>query len=275
MDPATAARRIFAGLFLLLLVGLPRPARAQAHEDFDKYKLRIYTLWFYSSPTGSFQGPTGEEPIDIQTDLGFNSHSTFNAKVDWKFTRKNHLYVTIAPNDMTRTTTLTRTIVFEGKTFTAQLVVHSELNTFVVAPGYQYDIIRRKRGHLGIGVQMDLADTSARLHADAQIVGGEPQAEQTATGSLLAPIPVAGPQFRFYLTNSPKVYVDGNVYGMYLFGYGNLVSTSDWLGIKLANHLSLDLGYQLGSRLVINNAVDRPGFRLTQKGAIAGLDFSF
>ncbi len=122
---------------------------------------------------------------------------------------------------------------------------------------------------------MDLVDSTARLHADAQIVNGEPQAAVTATGSLLAPIPVAGAQFLLYLTNSPKVYLEGNVHGMYLFGYGNLVSTSDWIGISLAKPVSLDPDYQLGSRLVINNAVDRPGFRLTQKGAIAGLDFTF
>jgi len=271
----SCTRVVLAAVALLLFLGSVRPAQAQQNEEFDNYKLRVYTLWFYSSPTGSIEGPTGEQPIDIQSELDFQNYSTFNAKVDWKFTRKNHLYVTIAPNDISRTTTLTRTIEYEGQTFTANLVVQSNLHSFLVAPGYQYDIIRRRRGHLGIGVQLDLIDSTARIHADAQIVGGEPQAAVTASGSLLAPIPVAGPQFRLYLTNSPKLYLEGNVYGMYLFGYGNLVSTSDWLGISLAKHLSLDLGYQLGSRLVINNAADRPGFRLTQKGAIAGLDFTF
>jgi len=48
--------------------------------------------------------------------------------------------------------------------------------------------------------------------------------------SLLAPLPVAGPQFRFYLTNSPRLYVEGNVYGMYFFGCGNFVSTADDIG---------------------------------------------
>jgi len=153
--------------------------------------------------------------------------------------------------------------------------VHTDLNTFMVAPGYQYDFIRPGRVHLGVGVQMDLANTSARMHADAQVVGGEPVATKTASGSLLAPIPVAGFQVRYYLTNSPKVHLDGNIYGMYLCGYGNLVSTSDWIGFKLAKHMSANIGYALGSRLVITNAADRPGFRLTQKGAIAGLDFSF
>src|SRR5580765_501755 len=34
-------------------------------------------------------------------------------------------------------------------------VIQSYLHAFEVAPGYQYDIIRRKRGHLGLAVQID------------------------------------------------------------------------------------------------------------------------
>lgn len=44
------------------------------------------------------------------------------------------------------------------------------------------------------------------------------------------PIPVAGPQLRLYLTDSPHLYVEGNLYGMYFFGYGNFVSIADEIG---------------------------------------------
>ena len=93
----------------------------------------------------------------------------------------------------------------------------------------------------------------------------------------MAPIPVAGPEFRLYLTNSPKLFVEGNVYGMYFGGYGNFVSTSDTLGLTVAKHLSINAGYQLGSRLVVNNSssANRIGVRLTRHGAIAGLELSF
>lgn len=121
-------------------------------------------------------------------------------------------------------------------------------------PGYQYDIIRRKRGHLGIGVQVNLFNANASLSAAAQVTSdGVQHAAMSASGSLLAPIPVAGPQCRLYMTNSPRLYVEGNVYGMYLFGYGNFVSTADDLGLTLTKHLSVNAGYQLGSRLVVNN----------------------
>jgi len=88
---------------------------------------------------------------------------------------------------------------------------------------------------------------------------------------------VAGPEFRVYLTNSPRLYVDGNIYGMYLFGYGNFLSTADYVGVTVVKHLSVNAGYQLGSRLVVknNNSNDRIGIHLTQTGPIAGLQVSF
>lgn len=99
----------------------------------------------------------------------------------------------------------------------------------------------------------------------------------SAKKSLLAPIPVAGPEFRFYLTNSPRLFVEGNLYGMYLFGYGNFISTTDDIGVTLTKHLSVNAGYQLGSRLQVNVDAkkDRLGLSLTQKGPIVGVQVSF
>jgi hypothetical protein len=247
-------------------------------EDFDAYKLRVDAGWYYSNPTGSIQGASDTDSIDLNKDLGFSSYPTFSGKVDWKFTRKNHFYVTIIPLNTSRQTVLTRTFTFQGQTFTAGLAANSSLNTLAVAPGYQYDFIRRKRGHLGIALQFDLFDTTAKINVAAQTTGdGVHHNAVSASGSLLAPIPVAGPDFRFYLTDSPRVFVQGNVLGMYLFGYGNFVSTVGNVGITLSKHFAVLAGYQLGSHLVVNNnsSSNRVGLRLVQKGAIVGLETSF
>jgi hypothetical protein len=264
--------------FLLLFLAFPSALHAQDHEDFDQYKLRITTLWFYSIPSGSLHGTNvSDASIDFQRDLGFNSYSTFAAEVDWKFTRKNHFYVAVSRYNSSRQKTLERTFTFQGNTFTAGLVTRSDLHALLVTPGYQYDIIRRKRGHLGIGAQLDLFDSSAKIFARAQVVNGEQVGPVTASGSLVAPIPVLGPQYRFYLTNSPRIFFDGNVYGMYFFGYGSFISTADTLGVTLNKHFNLQVGYQLGSRLKVTNddSTGRIGLRLTQQGAITGLQFSF
>jgi hypothetical protein len=150
------------------------------------------------------------------------------------------------------------------------------LHAFEVAPGYQYDIIRRKRGHLGLAVQIDLFNSTAKISAAAQVTGdGTHQAAVSASKSLLAPLPVAGPEFRLYLTNSPRLYVEGNVYGMYFFGYGNFLSSSGNIGVTITKHLSVNAGYGLGTRLNVKGTSDRVDLDFTQKGPLVGLEFSF
>jgi hypothetical protein len=272
-------RKLFTGLAaVVLFVSLSAVAVPQVseREDFDSYKLRIDAAWFYSNPSGSIHGETDSDSVDLQKDLGYSSYSTFTGRVDWKFTRKNHLYVTVIPLYSSRETVLNRTFTFQGQTFNAGLAANSSLNTLAVAPGYQYDFIRRKRGHLGLGLQIDLFNTTAKIDVAAQVTGGGVHyGAVSASGSLLAPIPVAGPDFRLYLTDSPRVFVAGNVLGMYLFGYGNFVSTAGQVGITLSKHFAVLAGYQLGSHLIVKDTSDRIGLRFIQKGPVVGLETSF
>lgn len=263
---------------LLLAMGMVAPQLRGQEQDFDVYKLRIDGSWFHSSPSGNFQssGQRGLGLVDINKDLDFSSFDTFVGKVDWKFTRKNHLYFGASPLTQSNQTVLNRTIVFQGQTFDVGLTTNAELRSNIYALGYQYDIIRRKRGHFGIALQINLLDSQAKISAMAQTAGGTQQVARSASGSLLAPIPVAGPEFRLYLTNSPRLFIQGNVFGMYLFGYGNYVSSAGVIGLTLSKHLSMTGGYQLGSRIEVKtNATDRLGLRLTQVGTIVGLEVSF
>jgi hypothetical protein len=250
--------------------------RAQS-EDFDEYKIRLNGSWFYSKPTGSIRAESDTVPIDFTKDLNFSDYSTFAGKLDWKFTRKNHFYVVFIPLWVSQTNTLSRDIVWDGQPIHVGSVIQASLHSLEIAPGYQYDILRRKRGHLGIAVQMDLFDvSSAKISAAAQITtDGTHQAAVSASKSLLAPIPVAGPQFRYYLTDSPRVFIEGNVYGMYLFGYGNFLSTAGDIGVTLNKHITANAGYTLGSRLNVNGTSDRIALDLVQKGPLVGLELSF
>lgn len=263
-------------LAVLLLVLFVPNLKAQQSEEFDEYKIKFSTAWFYSSPTGYVKAQSDTVPVDFSKDLNFGSYSTFAGKVDWKFTHKNHFYVVIMPLWTSKTTTLSHDIVWDGQPIHFGAVVQSYLHAFEVAPGYQYDFIRRKRGHLGLAVQIDLFSSTAKISAAAQTTGdGTQQAAVSASKSLLAPIPVAGPEFRYYLTDSPRVFIDGNVYGMYLFGYGNFVSSAGDIGVTLTKHITANAGYTLGTRLNVKGTSDRIGLDLTQKGPIVGLQFSF
>ncbi len=263
--------------FAVLVVVLFVPnLKAQQSDEFDDYKIKFNTDWFYSNPTGSIKAQSDTVPVDLHGDLNFSSYSTFAGKADWKFTHKNHFYVVIVPLWTSKDATLSRDIVWNGNPIHAGAVVQSYLHAFQVAPGYQYDIIRRKRGHLGLAVQIDLFNSNAKISAAAQVTGdGTHQAAVSASKSLLAPLPVAGPEFRFYLTDSPRVFIEGNVYGMYFFGYGNFVSSSGDIGVTLTKHLNATAGYALGTRLNVKGTSSRIGLDLTQKGPLVGLQFSF
>jgi hypothetical protein len=270
--------KLFAAVAVLMfLVATPLLRAADDSEEFDNYKFRADLFWFYSSPSGTFQGSGSNDVIDINKDLNFNNYSTFSGILDWKFTHKNHLTLAISPFQQSRTAVLNRTITYQGQTYNVGATVNANLKANLYAPGYAYDIIRRRRGHIGIGVQIDLFDTNASLSAKAQVTsGGTQQVAAYGSASLLAPIPVAGPQYRLYLTNSPRVFIEGNLYGMYLFGYGNFLSTANDIGLTLNKHFSVNAGYALGSRLVVNNnSSDRIGIHLVQKGVLAGVEASF
>jgi hypothetical protein len=253
---------------------------AQSDEEFDSYKLRLAGYWVYSTPTGSLEGSASTDigSIDLTKDLHFNTYSTFYGKLDWKFTHKNHIFIYGSRLTSSKETVLTRTLTFQGQTFAAGLTTQSSLDSPLYGFGYQYDIIRRRRGHLGLGVQVNVFDSQASIKAAAQVTGnGVHHAAVSASASQLAPIPVAGPEFRYYLTDSPRVFIDGQLFGMYFFGYGNYLSTWGNLGVSITKHLSAKAGYQLGNRLVVNNdkKTDRIGLTLTEKGPTIGLEFQF
>ena len=231
---------------------------------------------FIRSRSEPFHGTGSQGRLDLQADAEFNSYSTGAGKIEWKFTRKNHLFLGALPLNQTREVQLSRTVVFEGQTYGAGLAASTRFHNYLLTPGYQYDIIRRKRGHLGIVAQLNLMYISANLKAAAQTLNGALHASQSSSATLRAPLPVAGPDFRYYLIpNSNRLFVTGNVLGMYFFGYGNFVSSYGTIGVSLNKYLNLQGGYQLSSHLVVKSTDNRIGLNLTQRGAVAGLEVSF
>ena len=140
MTRADGRRALTTGWLLLLILLLWAAAapslHAQTDTDFDEYKVRIDGFWFYSNPTGTLQDATTGNIISLHKDFAFSSYSTFAGKLDWKFTRKNHVYLVGAPFDQSRVATLQRTIVFNGQTFNVGVVTKANLSAPLIAPGY-------------------------------------------------------------------------------------------------------------------------------------------
>jgi hypothetical protein len=254
---------------LLMLVALPL-ARAQGAGDLDNYKWRVEGSWWFSHPSGYFGLQGGSNYFDVNKDFGFGSYSTFTGKVDWRFGRKHHFLLNVTPNWNSRTAIINRQIIFEGQTYPIDAQVTASVNTLNVAPGYQYDILKRDHGLLGLEVDFNLIDTTGKLSAtvNGQSVSG--------SKSFLAPLPSVGPVFRWYpLRDSNRLAFDGSVRGMPFFGYGNFLTARANVAVGLTNHLGIRAGYEMGSRLSIHGTSDQIAIKFTHRGPTAGLEYSW
>jgi hypothetical protein len=187
-----SARRIL--LAVILFLNCTSSARVgDTDADLDAYKIAVTGLWWFSSPTGSFQarGTTSVSgSFDLSKDFGFGSYSTFSGQADWRFKRKHHLLVGIVPISSSRTTTLTRTFTFQGQTFDARVKTSANIDSSLYAPGYRYDIFRRNRIIFSIPVQVFLGKVSAALTATGTLNGLS--ATKSASGSIFAALPGNG-----------------------------------------------------------------------------------
>ena len=125
---------LLVSLIFLFFFAVPLVRAADDSNDLDQYKLRVDAFWFYSSPSGNFQGSGENDIIDIQKDLGFNSYSSGFVYADWKFTRKNHFTFAVSPFQQSRTAVLNRTITFQGQTYQVGATVHADLKANMYAP---------------------------------------------------------------------------------------------------------------------------------------------
>lgn len=175
-----------------------------------------------------------------------------------------------------RTTTINRTIDWQGQTFNAGVTVESTVRSLIFTPGYQWDFLRRRSIWVGLLVNVNLAYTDAKLKATAKLSGsgGSTSAGIQADGSLFAPLPALGPGFRWYpIPSSGRFYLEGALTGISFFGYGNFVSGNAVLGFRVGHPWDARAGYLLGSRFKIYDASNNIGIRLTQKGPVVGLEY--
>jgi hypothetical protein len=259
-------------IVLLSLVACLSLFGQESLSDPEGYKLKLQGQFWYADPTATIKGSSAQAPISFDKTFGFDNYSTFVANIDWHFARKHHLFLGISPNQTTRTAVLQQNITFRDKTFLAGSSATGELRNYAFAPGYRYDIIHRPRGHLGILIEINLLDIKASITGTVLQPGQATVG--TASGSIFVPLPVGGPDVRYYFLKN-RLFVDGNVKGMYFFGYGNFVSSAGKVGFNFGPHVSAVGGYQLGSHLAIHGTSSRLDVRQTQRGPTAGLEFNF
>lgn len=244
---------------------------AQEKEDVDAYKWRVDAVWWFSHPSGSFHASTDQVSWDLSKDFNFGSYSTFSGSVDWHFKRKHHFLLNVSPLYSSKSASISRDITFQGVTYNAGASVTADLSSLALSPGYQYDIIHRRQGYVALVVALNLLDTTGKLTGIGTLNGVS--AIRTASGSVVAPLPVLGPKARWYpIHDSNRLSLEGAFTGMYFFGYGSFIYTQGSAQVKLHKNLAFRAGYQLGTRFSLQGKNNNIGLRLTQTGPTAGLE---
>jgi hypothetical protein len=249
------------------------PTMAKADEEFDSAKWKLQLNGWVSQPAGYFNGASGNGYFDLQKDFGFGNYATFSGRLDWRFKRKHHLTFGVNPVLSSQTTTLTRTIDWQGQTYDIGARVNADIKSLFFSVGYHYDFFRKKQGWLGVVANLNMADTEATLKATGSVSGAGTVRAQSS-GSLFAPLPAIGPDFRWYpIPDNGRFYLEGAFTGMSFFGYGNFISGNAVAGFPFAKHWDARAGYLWGSRLKINSSNSNISLRLEQKGPLFGVEY--
>lgn len=193
---------------------IPRSARAQySAPDLttgavgEKYHIEVSgTLW-NPDPLGVISseqfGLIGSK-IDFVSDLAFQKTRFKDLRLVLRPSKKSKFRIQYTPVVYESSTTLKRNIVFNGITFPLNVPINSAFEWKVLRVGYEYDVLYKSRGFVGILLEGRYTQTSARLQS--------PLSDEF--NSRKAPLPALGIVGRAYVL--PEVAINVEVSGMKL-----------------------------------------------------------
>jgi len=182
--------------------------------------------------------------IDFKSDLGIQDTGFPALSLVLRPARSHKLRMQYIPIKYTGSTTLRRTIVFNGQAYALNLPVNSTLDWKAYRFNYEFDFITRNRGFGGFIIEAKYTDIRADLQS--------PIATEFAHARF--PVPALGGIARFYVV--PNISITGEVTGFKIPDsiddrykahyvdvdiYGTVNFTNNF-GVQ-AGYRTLDLGY--------------------------------
>jgi hypothetical protein len=266
-SPAARPRAVAFALAVLALA-VPTTARAQYNAPplsglaiGERYHVELGgTIWnptlFGTISSGQF-GIAGDN-LDLITDLGFEQTTFTDLRVVVRPARKHRLRLQYTPIAYTADSTLHRKIVFNGQNFEINLPITSEFDWKILRFGYEYDMVYRDRGFVGVLLEGRYTNFQASLAAAGRL-------EYT---SAKAPLPALGLVGRGYVL--PNVALNFEVSGFKMPGSIQKYQANyfDW-DIHGTVNLTNNVGVQVGWRRVTTTIDIQTG------GEHDGGDFQF
>jgi hypothetical protein len=176
-------------------------------------------------------------PVDLRSDLGVRQNSpTFTGRFDVRAGRRHWIRVEGTPFRLEGTKELSRSITYQNRIFSIDDRVTSTASLDYFYAGYQFDLISRPRGHLGLEAGGAYLGASGSI--TSQVTG------LTASKSETVGMPLAGIAFRVFPVHGTfDVEINGEIKGMNFGSYGHFFQTAASVGIG-RGHLFVEGGYR-------------------------------
>ncbi|HVL67830.1 MAG TPA: hypothetical protein VM364_11250 [Vicinamibacterales bacterium] len=202
--------------------------------------------------------------IDFEEDLGLERTRFGQIKAVLRPGTKHKLRFEYTPIKYEQVGTLRREIVFNGQLYRVAVPVESALRWNAYRFGYEYDIIYRDRGYLGILLEAKYTDVEATL--EQRVLG------LSEFARARAPIPAIGAVARVYV--APNISITGEVSGFKLpetidEDYkAHYIDVDVYGTVNLTDHFGAQLGYRSFDVFYLINGDDEG--RLKLKGLYFG-----
>jgi hypothetical protein len=190
------------------LIALTGSASAYAQLPAEDHVVELGIMFWKPSPelilsTDTLVG-AGVNDVDFVEEFGIEDKSfpEFRATLG----RDHKLRASFVTFDYDAETIISRTITFQGRTFTIGVPATADIKWKVYKFGYEWDFVSRERGF--VGVIADLKYTKVEASIDSPVL------TSAATTDVTAPVPGIGVISRGYL--GPAVSVTGELTGLSL-----------------------------------------------------------
>ena len=178
------------------------------------------------------------DTINLKNDLGLTDQHFPQLQLTLRPARSSKFRFQYIPITYDQTTTLTRSVIFNGISYTLGLPVNSTLEWKAMRFGYEYDFVTTNRGFAGFIIEAK--------YTDVQVTLASPLRSDFAHAQ--APIPALGGIGRVYVV--PNISVTAEVTGFKLPSgidrrYGAHYVDVDVYGtVNFNNYLGAQLGYR-------------------------------
>jgi hypothetical protein len=233
---------------LAMLVCIATPAAAQYKPRAvsnpatgESYHIEIGAdLWLptaemtVSSESLNIQG----SQIDFKRDLGLVDQHIPALQLQLRPAKKHKLRLQYIPVNYTQSATLNQRLIFNGIAYNIGLPVNSTLDWKTYQFGYEYDVVSKNSGFVGVILEAKYTDVTVSLASPLN----------TEFAHAKGPIPAIGGIARYYVM--PNISITGEVNGMKIPDslsdqyHAHYVDIDVYGTLNLSNNIGLKAGYR-------------------------------